>query len=130
MGPFDVWPPDRPVHRHGCCREDGCVADGGLPREAWSAGRATFERVLARVPDLPPEPGDERKAPRQPDTTVQPTSRARKSAKSYPRGSRLTAGRWRTESTSDEITRTAGDIWKRLQHNLVEGQQWAVRACG
>ena len=40
---------------------------------------ALFDRVLARVPDVPPMPGDELPtAKRQANTALQPTSRARK----------------------------------------------------
>jgi hypothetical protein len=40
---------------------------------------ALFERVLSRVPDVPPVPGDELPAAkRQAHTALQPTSRARK----------------------------------------------------
>ena len=42
--------------------------------------RALFDRVLARVPDVPPIPGDEWPAARrQANPALQPTSRARKS---------------------------------------------------
>lgn len=40
---------------------------------------ALFDRALARVPDVPPMPGDELPtAKRQANTALQPTSRARK----------------------------------------------------
>lgn len=40
---------------------------------------ALFDRVLARVPDVPPMPGDELPtAKRQANTALQPTNRARK----------------------------------------------------
>jgi hypothetical protein len=38
---------------------------------------ALFDRVLARVPDAPPMPGDELPAKGQADTALQPTRRAR-----------------------------------------------------
>ena len=41
--------------------------------------RALFDRVLARVPDVPPIPGDEWPAARRQANALQPTSRARKS---------------------------------------------------
>lgn len=45
-----------------------------------------FNRVLARVPDVPPLPGDELpNVPRQADKALQPSSRARRKAKSRPR---------------------------------------------
>jgi hypothetical protein len=52
-----------------------------------SRGRAAlFDRVLARVPDVPPMPGDELPAAkRQANTALQPTSRARRKAKSKSR---------------------------------------------
>jgi hypothetical protein len=43
--------------------------------------RRLFERVLARVPDVPPISGDERpKRPRQPRKALQPPSRAKRPA--------------------------------------------------
>ncbi len=38
--------------------------------------------------------------------------------------------RWADRSTSDDVTRAAGDIRKHLQHSLVERQQWAGGARG
>jgi hypothetical protein len=62
-----------------------------LEKRGRRASRAAFDRVLARVPDVPPVRGDERKSPRQPNKAVQPTSRARKSAKS-PKRTRAARG--------------------------------------
>lgn len=62
-----------------------------LEKRGRRASPAAFDRVLARVPDVPPARGDERKSPRQPNKAVQPTSRARKSAKS-PKRTRATRG--------------------------------------
>jgi hypothetical protein len=51
-----------------------------------------FNRVLARVPDIPPVAGDELpNVPRQANKALQPTSRARRKAKS-PRTSRAARG--------------------------------------
>ena len=40
---------------------------------------ALFDRVLARVPDVPPMPGDELPTAKRPSNPPHPTSRARKS---------------------------------------------------
>jgi hypothetical protein len=48
--------------------------------------RTQFDRILARVPNVPPIPGDELPTQRrQSNKALQPSSRARKKAKSKPR---------------------------------------------
>ena len=50
-----------------------------------------FDRALARVPDVPPVPGDELPNPRQANQAPQPTSRVRRKGRSQ-RRSRATRG--------------------------------------
>ena len=53
-----------------------------LEERARRADPKLVDRLLSRVPDGPPEPGDElptRKSP--PNTTLQPTSRAKRNAR-------------------------------------------------
>lgn len=57
-----------------------------LEARAQRADRRAFDRVLARVPDTPPMPGDELPSKyRQANKALQPTSRAKGSAKSTSR---------------------------------------------
>ena len=53
-----------------------------LEARAQSADRRAFDRVLARVPDVPPLPGDELPSThRQANKALQPTSRPKRTAK-------------------------------------------------
>jgi predicted transcriptional regulator len=63
-----------------------------LDKRAQRGDAGLFDRVLARVPDVPPVPGDERlPATRPANQARQPASRARRRVKS-PRRSRTTRG--------------------------------------
>jgi hypothetical protein len=54
-----------------------------LEARGRQSSRALFDQVLARVPDIPPVPGDELPSPpRQPHEALHPKSRARRRKKS------------------------------------------------
>ncbi len=72
-----------------------------------------FNRVLARVPDVPPAPGDELpNAPRQADRALQPSSRGRRNAPGQSR---------------DHAAGRAQSLWARGTSLAVPHNEWTMR---